>query len=169
MLRTLLSYAHKRRDPVGFARSIGVKVGKGCRLINVSFSSEPYLVTLGNHVSATATRFETHDGGVWVFRGELPEIDVVRPITVGDNVFIGYGSVILPGVTIGDNVVIGAGSIVSRDIPSNSVAAGVPCRVLKSLDDYRAGVSMRSDPTKSLSGEGKRAYYLGKFNLLPRD
>lgn len=166
LLRTLMSYAHKRRDPIGFARSIGVKVGKGCRLINVSFSSEPYLVTLGDHVSATATRFETHDGGVWVFRDELPEIDIVRPIVVGNNVFIGYGSIILPGVTIGDNVVIGAGSVVSRDIPSNSVAVGAPCRVLKSLDDYRARAQLRSDPTKLLSRDGKRKYYLRKFGLL---
>ena len=59
-----------------------------------------------------------------------------RPIVIGDNVWIGMNSVILPGVTIGDNVVIGAGSIVTSDIPSNSIAAGNPCRVLREKPPY---------------------------------
>ena len=59
------------------------------------------------------------------------------PITIGNNVWIGGGVQICPGVTIGDNTVIGAGSVVTKDIPSNVVAAGVPCRVIReiTLDD----------------------------------
>ena len=55
------------------------------------------------------------------------------PVTIGDNVWIGGGVIILPGVTIGDNVVIGAGSVVTKDIPSNFLAFGNPCKVIKSL------------------------------------
>lgn len=55
------------------------------------------------------------------------------PVTIGDSVWIGGSATILPGVTIGDNVVIGAGSVVTRDIPSNCVAAGNPARVIKQL------------------------------------
>ncbi len=55
-----------------------------------------------------------------------------RPVHIGKNCWIGAGAIILPGVTIGDNVVIGAGSVVTRDIPSDTVAVGVPCRVIKS-------------------------------------
>lgn len=51
------------------------------------------------------------------------------PVTIGDNVWIGGGAIIMPGVTIGDNVVIGAGSVVTKDIPSNKVAYGNPCKV----------------------------------------
>ena len=54
-------------------------------------------------------------------------------ITIGDNVWIGGNAVIMPGVTIGDNVVIGAGSIVTKDLPSNVIAAGNPCRVIPPL------------------------------------
>jgi maltose O-acetyltransferase len=56
-----------------------------------------------------------------------------EPITIGNNVWIGGSVTILPGVTIGDNVTIGAGSVVTKDIPSNSVAVGNPCKVIKAL------------------------------------
>ena len=58
------------------------------------------------------------------------------PIKIGNNVWIGTGAIILPGVTIGDNSVIGAGSVVTKDIPSNVVAVGNPCRVLREISDY---------------------------------
>ena len=54
-----------------------------------------------------------------------------KPVTIGNNVWIGGSVTILPGVTIGDNVTIGAGSVVTRDIPSNTVAVGNPCKVVK--------------------------------------
>lgn len=60
-------------------------------------------------------------------------LEYARPISVGDNVWIGGGVCVLPGVTIGDNCVIGAGSVVVKDIPANSVAAGNPCKVIKSI------------------------------------
>ncbi len=56
-----------------------------------------------------------------------------KPVTIGDNVWIGGGVTILPGVTIGDNVTIGAGSVVTHDIPSNVIAVGNPCRPIKSV------------------------------------
>ena len=56
-------------------------------------------------------------------------------ITIGDNVWIGGNAVIMPGVTIGDNVVIGAGSIVTKDLHSNVIAAGNPCRVIREITD----------------------------------
>ncbi|SUG25694.1 galactoside O-acetyltransferase [Salmonella enterica subsp. arizonae] len=55
------------------------------------------------------------------------------PVTIGNNVWIGSQVVINPGVTIGDNSVIGAGSVVTKDIPPDVVAAGVPCRVLRKI------------------------------------
>lgn len=58
------------------------------------------------------------------------------PVHIGNNVWIGAGSVLLPGVSIGDNTVIGAGSIVTRDIPANVVAVGNPCRVLREIGDH---------------------------------
>lgn len=59
------------------------------------------------------------------------------PVTIGDNVWIGGGTIILPGVTIGDNTVIGAGSVVTKPIPANAVACGNPCTVKKMLKDEK--------------------------------
>ena len=60
---------------------------------------------------------------------------VTKPITVGNNVWIGAGSTILAGVEIGDNTVIGAGSVVTKSIPSNVVAVGVPCKILREINE----------------------------------
>lgn len=60
-------------------------------------------------------------------------LEYAYPITIGDNVWIGAHSCILPGVTIGNNTVIGAGSIVTRDIPANVIAVGNPCRIIKHI------------------------------------
>ena len=57
------------------------------------------------------------------------------PVRIGKNCWIGAGAIILPGVTVGDNVVIGAGSVVTKDLPSNVVAVGNPCRVLRAVSD----------------------------------
>lgn len=60
-------------------------------------------------------------------------IEYVKPIKIGNNVWFGGNVVVLPGVTIGDNVTIGAGSVVTKDIPSNVIAYGSPCRVIRNL------------------------------------
>ena len=60
-------------------------------------------------------------------------LEFAKPITVGNNVWFGGNVCVMPGVTIGDNCVIGAGSVVTKDIPSDSVAVGNPCKVLKTI------------------------------------
>lgn len=161
----LFKFIFKKLFPIYYAKYIGVSIGENCRLINVDFSSEPYLIQLGNHVSATAVRFETHDGGVWTLRGNQPEIDIIRPIIVGSNVFIGYETIIMPGVKIGDNVVIGARSVVTKDIPSNVVAAGVPAKIIKTMDSYEITALKKCDYTKNLNANEKKKFYLNKFSM----
>jgi maltose O-acetyltransferase len=62
-----------------------------------------------------------------------PYVNTGKPVTIGDKCWIGGGAIILPGVTIGDGCTIGAGSVVTRSVPPRSVAAGNPCRILKTL------------------------------------
>ncbi len=79
------------------------------------------------HPANAADRFgECKEDGSFAFCKTI-----TAPVTIGDNVWIGGGAILLPGVTIGDNVVIGAGSVVAKDIPSNVIAYGNPCRVVR--------------------------------------
>jgi acetyltransferase-like isoleucine patch superfamily enzyme len=156
-----------RNNTVRYARRLGVTIGDQCRLLDHPrriFGTEPYLVSLGHHVTITSgVRFVTHDGGVWVFREDDPEIDVFGPIRIGNNVFIGFDTLVLLNVTIGDNCVIGAGSLVTRSIPSNTVAAGCPARPLKSLEEYRKKVEPLASHLRSLPKDRKREALLRRF------
>jgi acetyltransferase-like isoleucine patch superfamily enzyme len=151
-----------RSDPVAYARSLGVQMGEGTMIYGPSlemFGTEPYLIRLGRHcVIAEGVRFLTHDGAVWVFWESEPDLDIVAPITIGDNVFLGLNVMIMPGVEIGDNVIIGAGAIVTKSVPAGSVVAGSPARVICTIEEYRAKVSDRMIPIHRLPpAEKKRA------------
>lgn len=95
--------------------------------------SHCWLIEIGDNVTiAPDVHILAHDASTKMFLG-YTKIGRVR---IGDNVFIGAGSIILPNVTIGDNVIIGAGSVVTKDIMSNSVVAGNPACRICSLDAY---------------------------------
>ena len=149
-----------------FKRRGGV-IGKNCEIFpNVEFGSEPYLITIGNNVRITnGVRFVTHDGGMCVLRNRemLKNADLFGRIKIGNNVFIGWNTIILPNVKIGNNCIIGCGSVVTRDIPSNSVAAGCPARVIESIDEYYKKNKNKCDFTKDKSWKEKRDYLERKY------
>lgn len=147
-----------RRNPIKYAEKVGVNfVRGGIHLYgNPSWGSEPWLITLGNNVHITAgVKFITHDGGTLLFRDRVPDLEITKPIVIGNNVYLGNDVIVLPGVTIGSNVVIGAGAVVSRDIPDNSVAVGVPARVIKTADEYFEKLKYESLHLGHLKGEEK--------------
>ena len=127
-------------NPIQYARKIGVLVGEDCRFISMpDFGSEPYLIEIGNHVTISAdVAMITHDGGTWCVRNKEKYKGIFKygKIIVKDNCFIGMRSIIMPGVTIGKNSIVAAGAIVTKDVPENSVVAGVPAKVIKNTMDY---------------------------------
>lgn len=147
-VRSLSDKIHGLIDPVGFARSLGVRVGNCVQFYGISrqmFGSEPWFISIGNNCYITAgVQFVNHDGGTLILRKEQPDLEWTAPIEVGDDVYIGIRTIILPGVKIGNRCVIGAGAVVTKDIPDNSVAAGVPAKVLCSTDDYMARMKEKS-------------------------
>lgn len=168
LLRALIGKLQVLRDPVKYYRSLGVHIGENCEIYtNVSFGSEPYLITLGDHVRINENvQFVTHDGGVWVVRGmdkTMADVDRFGPIRVGDNVHIGNNTIIMPGVTIGSNCIIGCGAVVTRDIPDNAVAVGVPARVIESIDAYLQKNRAKFEHTKTMPRDGKKRYLMQKY------
>lgn len=174
MIRKTLEYLRIRlatssESRAKIYRKRGVKIGKNPWIhYSVGFSSEPYLIELGDDVRLTAgVQFITHDGGMWVLRNLslLRDADLFGKIVVGNNVHVGINTVIMPGVTIGDNVLIGVGAVVTNDIPSNSVAVGVPARVIKTIDEYYEKNKERVDFTKKMGATEKKVYLLKKFGM----
>ncbi len=144
---------------IGFAKKVGVNMGENIHIygnpINM-FGTEPWCITLGNNVHITReVLFVTHDGGTLLFRDKYPSLEITAPISVGNNVYIGVRSIILPGVKIGNRCIIAAGSIVSKDIPDNSVVGGSPAKFIKSIDDYLVGIKLRSLNIGHLKGKEK--------------
>lgn len=130
----------KDKSLSSYYRYLGANIGENCSFIgrNISLSSEPYLITIGNNVRVSYdVCFITHDGGTYVLRKEEPEICIYGPIIIGDNVFIGARSIILPNVKIGSNVIIAAGAVVTKNIPDNEVWGGVPAKKICTIAEYR--------------------------------
>lgn len=100
--------------------------------------TRPCLLSIGNNVDINVNfQILTHDWCTYVFRNLFHDfINSSGKVSIGNNVYIATNVTILKGVSIGDNCIIGAGSIVTKSIPSNSVAAGIPCRVICSIEDY---------------------------------
>lgn len=92
-------------------------------------------VSFGNHVFIAPNCLFTTAEHALDAKQRNEGLEVALPITVGNNVWIGAGTIVLGGVSIGDNTVIGAGSVVTKDIPANVIAVGVPCRVLREITD----------------------------------
>ena len=120
-------------NSIEFLRSRGVQIGENVNLINTTIDwSHGFLVSIGNRVTLTGVKILTHDGSTQIPFG----VSRVGKVSIGDEVFVGHGTIILPNVRIGSRVVIGAGSVVTHDIPDNSVAAGNPARVIGTYDDF---------------------------------
>ena len=95
-------------------------------------SAEPWIITLGNNVHITdGVHFITHDGGTLLYREKVRDLEITKPITVGNDVYIGTGSVVFGEITIGDNVIIGSNSVVNKDVPSNCTVVGNPMKIIR--------------------------------------
>lgn len=127
---------------ITYLRRGGVKVGENVKFRypkhTVIDMNRPSLIEIGNNVDINDNfTIMTHDFGTYVLRNLYNDfVASSGRVKIGSNIYFGRDVTVLKGVTIGDNCIIGLGSIVTRDIPSNSVAVGVPCRVVCSIDEY---------------------------------
>ena len=124
--------------------SMGMTVGKNFNRLQGTIldPAHCWLITIGDNVTmAPRVHILCHDASTKGFIGKTK----IGRVNIGNNVFIGAESVVLPGVTIGNNVIIGANSTVTRDVPDNCVVAGSPAKVICSLEDYLAKEKARME------------------------
>lgn len=128
--------------PIRFHYGCHTKIGAHCYM-NFNFTvQDDAMVTIGNHnnfgpnvtiVTPLHPMLAEERRGMICSDGVERFLCYAKPVTIGNDCWFGANVVVCPGVTIGDNCVIGAGSVVTRDIPSNSFAAGVPARVIRTI------------------------------------
>lgn len=157
----------KLKGSLRVAQEKGMTVEEGVTVMgNCNFGSEPYLITLRKNcrISGNVT-FINHDGGTWAFRNhDKKYANVIKygRIEIGEESFIGTGSIIMPGVKVGKNCVIGAGSVVTKNVPDGMVVAGVPAKPICSVWDYaeKCLIQMPSDFDKDAYLVDKKQYLL---------
>lgn len=115
--------------------TLGLKVGKNFKRLHgvILDPAHCFLITIGNNVTmAPNVHILAHDASTCYGLGYAK----IGRVNIGNNVFIGASTIVLPNVTIGDNVVIGAGAVVSKDLPANGVYAGNPAKKIMSYEEY---------------------------------
>lgn len=122
--------------PEQYARHIGVKIGKQCLIDTRNWSTEPYLVTIGDHVQLTrGVSVHTHGGGQ-VIRQQHPNFDVFGKVVIEDWAYVGSHSQIMPGVTIGEGALVAAGSVVTKSVAPHTVVGGNPAKYICTTEEY---------------------------------
>ena len=143
-----------------YARFLGAKIGKNCRILTKNWPSESYLITIGDDVGITAGVYLHTHGGARVARKKYPEFDVFGKVEIKNGAYIGSGSHIMPGVIVGEGALVAAGSVVTKSVPDHTVVGGNPARIICSVDDYINRNIPYNTNTKSLSCKDKRDFLL---------
>ena len=124
---------HEDYTSIESLRKRGVKIGDNVDIIDTLIDwNFGFLCSIGNNVTLTGVRILTHDASTKKLLG----YSKIGKVEIGDNVFVGKGSIILPNVRIGNNVIVGAGTVIAKDVPDNVVVAGNPWRVLCTFEEY---------------------------------
>ena len=143
-----------------YARHLGVKIGENCYIDTRNWSSEPYLVTIGNNCQIThCVSIYTHGGGQAV-RAIDPNFDVFGKVVIEDWAYIGAYSLIMPGVTIGEGALVAAGSVVTKSVPPHTVVGGNPACYICTTEEYYERNKKYNVGTKGLSFQEKKKVLL---------
>ena len=117
-----------------YLKLLGAEIGNNNSFYNNRYDEgHAYLLKIGNGCTITNVTFLNHDASTKRITGKTK----IGKIIIGNNVFIGMNSILLPNIKIGDNCIIGAGSVVTKSMPENSVICGNPAKVINSIDNFK--------------------------------
>lgn len=146
------------------AKIAGVNMGKHNFIASRFWSSEPYLITIGDYCGITAgVKLFTHGGG-HAIRHKYPDFDLFGKVSIGNYVYLGNNVLVMPGVTIGDNVLVAAGSVVTKSIPSGCVVAGNPAKFICTIEEYANRNLKYNTKTKGLDSKLKKEFLMNVDN-----
>ena len=155
-LKILNLYWRFIASPEKYARHIGVTIGKNCLISTKNWSTEPYLVTIGNNVQITRNvSIHTHGGGNSI-RKEHPNFDIFGKVVICDWAYIGSYTQIMPGVTVGEGALVAAGSVVTKSVAPHTVVAGNPARYICTTEEFYNKNKSYNINTYGKSKEDKR-------------
>lgn len=149
---------HKQR--LKDMKSSGIVFGENLRCFSDINSSEPYLISIGNNVTiSTNVSFITHDNSV--IKLIKDKTDIFGKINIGNNCFIGLGSIILPGVTLADNIIVGAGSVITKSFKEEGVViGGNPAKVICYIQELKNKTYDLAHDMRGFSREERKKYLI---------
>ena len=149
-----------------YFRKAGMTIGKGCNICCNIMNTEPYLISLGDNVTISGNvTLITHDNSIQKVLKD--KTDYVGPIKIGNNCFIGAGSMVLLGVTLADNIIVAAGSVVTKSFHEREIIiAGNPAKKIGTWSDYGKKYADTAIFLNGLSHQERKAKILG--NLIEK-
>ena len=121
-------------------------IGEHCNILPTTLFTDPAYVKVGNNVHFSDCAIIGHDGSIAMLnRAYDLRLDSVGKIDIRDNVFVGYGAIVLPGVTIGPNAIVAAGALVNRDVRSGDIVGGVPAIPIGRIEDLAAKLATKTE------------------------
>ena len=167
--KLLFGYKSDSKSYIKYLRKKGITIGENVTFYepntNCIDTQKGFLISIGNNVEITrGVIIITHDYSWSVYKQLYGTIIGSRAsVQIGNNVFIGMNTIILKGVKIGDNVIIGANSLITKDVPSNSVVAGSPAKVINSIDN----IYKKREKQYLLEAKEMFITYYKKYNSIP--